>query len=206
MHLHIPSHPSLRRQTGFTLIELSVVAIILVVLSALAVPQIREQIIAGRVSSSGQDITKAIVRLKEAAALTPTATPFASLPSVEKLFSGSNFKVSGSLVNHDLGDPAGGITLSSLSSGAAVALTVWGLHPATCPALANVVSKVADAIEVGTAGSVDAPAAPPTPGAVPTAAGAGVVKIAFGKYDASAAAAACAVTGQHNFMRFYVNG
>lgn len=206
MHPHLPSHASLRRQSGFTLIELSVVAIILVVLSALAVPQIREQIIAGRISSSGQDITRAIVRLKEAAALTPTATPFASLPSVDKLFSASNFKVSGPLVSHDLGDPSGGILLSSLSAGAAAVLTVWGLHPATCPALANVVSKVADAIEVGTAGSADAPAAPVAPGAMPTTTGGGVVKAAFGKYDAAAAAAACAVSGQHNYMRFYVNG
>lgn len=197
-----------RLQRGFTLIELGVVAIVLVVVTALAIPAIREYIIQGRVPSSGQDITKAIVQLKQAASLTPSVTPFATLPTVDKIFAGTNFKVdtTANTVRHDLGFATGAVTLTSLSSGAAVVLTVWGLHPSTCPSLANTVSKAADALEIGQGGTAAVPAAPAAATAVPTALTTNVVKITGGQYNASAAAAACAATGEHNFMRFYVNG
>jgi type IV pilus assembly protein PilA len=198
---------SRRMQRGFTLIELSVVAIVLVVITALAIPAIREYIINGRVPSSGQDITKAIVQLKQASSLTPSATPFATLPTVDKLFAGTNFKVdtTANTVAHALGFSGGQITTVSLASGAAVSMTIWGLAPGTCPSLANTVSKAADVIEIGQGGTAAAPAAPAAAAAVPTALGTNVVKITGGSYSATAAAAACSAAGENNYMRFYIN-
>ena len=202
------SMKSLRKQGGFTLIELSVVAIVLVVVTALAIPAIRGYIIEGRVPSSGSDITKAIVQLKQASSLTPSATPFATLPTVDRLFAGTNYKVdtAANTVAHDLGFTGGRITIASLAGGAAVSMTVWGLAPGTCPSLSNTVSKAADVIEIGQGGTAAAPAAPAAAAAVPTALGANVVKITGGNYNASAAAAACSPAGEHNYMRFYING
>jgi type IV pilus assembly protein PilA len=199
---------SIRSQQGFTLIEVAVVTIILVVLTALAIPAIRDYIMQGRVPSSGQDLTKAIVQLKQSASLTPSATPFATLPTVDKLFAGSNFKVdtAANTVKHDLGATAGSVTISSLSSGAAVVVTVWGLAPAACPGLANTVSKAADVIEVGQGGTVAAPAAPTAATAVPASLTTNVVKITGGSYSATGAAAACSAAGENNYMRFYING
>jgi prepilin-type N-terminal cleavage/methylation domain-containing protein len=198
------SRSALRKQAGFTLIELGVVAVILVVLVALATPAIREYIISGRVPSSGQDLSKAIVTLKQSSALSNSATPYSSVGTVDKYFTNSNFKVSGTTVTHDLGFNGGAIVLDSLSSGAAVSLTLWGISPSACPGLANAISKSADAIEVGQGGTVATPTAPTAATAIPTATTTNVVKIPGGTYNASAAAAACNTAGQNNYMRFYI--
>ncbi len=193
-----------RSQRGFTLVELGIVTIVLVVLVALAVPQIQSYIIAGRVPSSGQDLTKAIVQLKQQAATSPSPTPFATVPGIEKLLANTNFAVSGTTVNHSLGAQAGQVTLATVGTGASAAITVWGVHPAACPSLAGTLAKAADVIEIGQGGTADAPAAPAAAAAVPTATSANVVKIPSSPYSASAAQGACDTSGNHNYMRFYI--
>lgn len=192
-----------RRQQGFTLIELSVVAIILVVLGVLALPKIRELIISGRVSTAGQDLNRGVVQLKQVKAMTPSATPYATLPTADKLFASTSFTLNGTDVEHELGVTGGKVVFTSLASGAAMAITVWGLNPAACPGLAHTLSRTADAVEIGQAGTVATPAAPSAASAVPTTISTSVVKVATTNYDAAAATNACSTDGENNFMRFY---
>jgi type II secretory pathway pseudopilin PulG len=196
---------SLRKQGGFTFIELGAVIIIIVVLGALVTPRIREVLIGGRVPTSGQDLAKGIAQLKQAAAVSQSTTPFATLPGPAQIFPGSNFKVSSTFVIHDLGVAGGRVVVDSIASGAAASITVWGINSAACPGLATAVNKAADAVEIGQGGTVTTPAAPSAPTAVPTAVSTNVVKIAGGNYDGVAAGAACNTTGEHNYIRFYVN-
>lgn len=197
-------HLSLKRQLGFTLVEISVVSIILVVLVALAVPAINSYMIGGRVPTAGQDLTRAIVSLKQQAADNSSATPFASVPGIEKLLANTNFTVSGTTVSHSLGDAAGEVTLAAVGTGAAAQLTVWGLHPSACPSLASSMSRAADAIEVGQAGTAAAPAAPTAASSMPSTTSTAVVKVPTVAYNAMAAQTACNTDGNHNYMRFYV--
>lgn len=193
-------------QRGFTLIELGIVAIILVVLVAIAMPQIENYMIGGRVPVAGQDLSKAIASLKGQAKSTSSSTPFASVPGVEKLLAQTNFTVSGTTVKHSLGASAGEVQLAAVGTGAAAQVTVWGLHPAACPSLASAMSKAADAIEVGQSGTIDAPTAPTAASSVPSTTTTAVVKTATVPYNALSAQSACNQDGNNNFMRFYING
>jgi type IV pilus assembly protein PilA len=197
-------HVSLVAQRGFTLVEISVVSIILVVLVALAVPAINSYLIGGRVPTAGQDLTRAIVSLKQQAADTSSSTPFASVPGIAKLLANTNFTVNGTTVNHSLGDSAGEVQLAAVGSGAAAQLTVWGLHPSACPSLASSMSKAADVIEVGQSGTAAAPTAPTAASSVPSTTSTAVVKVPTVAYNAMSAQAACDTDGNHNYMRFYV--
>ncbi len=193
-------------QRGFTLIEISIVTIILVVLVALAVPAIQSYIVGGRVPSAGQDLTKAIVTLKQQSSVTPSATPFATVPGIEKLLANTNFAINGTTVNHSLGDNSGQVVLAPVGTGAGAQLTVWGLHPAACPSLASSMAKAADAIEVGQSGTVDTPTAPTAASSIPSTTSTAVVKVSTVGYNATAAQAACSTDGNNNYMRFYIKG
>jgi hypothetical protein len=185
---------------------LSVVAIILIVLVILAVPKIEDKIIEGRIAPAGRDLSLSITRLRSAANLTQSTTPYSSLPPLDGLFRDENFNVNGSVVTHQLGTAHGEVVVTSIASGAAVAITLWGLSSLNCPALSNQVQKGADVIEVGTSGTAAAPTAPTPPSAVPTTPSATVVKTPTSAYDGGAVVAACEAGSSHNFLRFYISG
>ena len=191
-------------QRGFTLVEIGVVAIILVVLIAIVVPRIQDEIISSRVPSVGKDLITAITRLQQIAVVSNSSTPFSVLPALENLFSGSNLVFSGASLLHGLGDPTGRVEVDSLLSGAAVVITLWGIDPAACPALALTLSKSVAAVEISMSGTASAPTAPTPPAAPPIVLSATVVKVATTAFDAGLARSACNSTGQHNFMRFFI--
>jgi type II secretory pathway pseudopilin PulG len=196
--------PRQKRQRGFTLIELAVVALVGIVLTALAVPKISEYIISGRVPAAGRDLIKAINRLNQLANLTQSTSPYLTLLSNDQLFTDSNFVVVGTVIRHGLGATSGEIYLTSLLTGTAFAVTVWGLDAATCPSLASVMSKASTAIEVSTSGTAATPTAPAAPTDVPTVTSATVVKTLTSSYNSAAARSACSSAGQFNYMRFYI--
>ena len=182
------------------------VAVILIVLVALVLPKIEDNIIEGRIAPAGRDLSLSITRLRSAANLTQSTAPYASLPSMDSLFRDENFNVNGAVVTHRLGTANGEVVVTSIASGAAVAITLWGLSSLNCPALSNQVQKGADVIEVGTSGTATAPTAPPPPAAVPTTASPTVVKTPTSAYDGGKVIAACVAGSSHNFLRFYVTG
>jgi type IV pilus assembly protein PilA len=197
---------SAARQQGFTLIEVSVVAVVLVVLVALAVPKIEEKLIEGRIPPAGRDLALSIARMRALANMAPSTTPFATLPAMDALFKDGNFTVTGTSVGHQLGANGGEVVVTSIASGASVAFTVWGLHHANCPALSNQLHKAADVLEVGTSGTSSVPAPPSAPTSVPLVATATVVKTPTSTYDGGKVAAACSEAGRNNYLRFYVIG
>ncbi len=200
------SRRGIARQKGFTLVELGVVAVILIVLVVLALPKIEDKFIEGRIPTAGRDLLQSISRLRSAANITQSPLPFATLPSMDNLFRDGHFAVNGSVVKHQLGTAQGEVVVTTLASGAAASITLWGLSPLNCPNLFNQVQKAADVVEVGTSGTALAPTAPSPPSAVPTTASATVVKTPTAAYDAGKVVAACSEAGSHNFLRFYVNG
>lgn len=193
-------------QGGFSFLELSVVLVVLTVLAALIWPRVDGYIIEGRVPTAGRDVLKVMSMLKNSSAATPSTTPFATLQSADALFSDTSFNVSPGVVQHGLGVASGRIVPTIIGGGAAVSITLWGLHPSACRSLPGMLAKLVDSIEVGRSGTNTTPTAPTDPSAVPTALSANVFKIAISGFDAMGAGTACNLDGSNNYVRFYMNG
>lgn len=183
-----------RAQKGFTLIELGIVIVILTVLAALAIPAIRTEIIKGRVASTADDITKAVVGLKNLAGLDTSGAPFAGFTQVQlgALFRNSNQKVISATgqINHSVGGPTGQITGAALNTNTQYQLTITNINEVACVNLATALSKSADSLAINPAGGA-APAATTADGYGTPGAGTPSVKGIGTPYNATLAAARC---------------
>lgn len=193
-------------QGGYSFIDLSVVLVVLTVLAALIWPRVEGYLIEGRVPTAGRDLLKVMSMLKSSSAATPTTTPFATLQPSDALFADTNFNVSPGVIQHGLGVASGRIVPTVLGGGAAVSITLWGLHPSACRSLPGILAKLVDAIEIGRSGTNTAPTAPTDPSVVPTVLSASVFKIAISSFDAMGGGIACNLDGSNNYVRFYMNG
>ncbi|VCU69072.1 putative major pilin subunit [Pigmentiphaga humi] len=181
-----------RRQRGFTLVEVAIVAAIVLIAAIVGIPAINGYIIENKVPPVAQELQRFVARTKAANQGLGT-TPYTGLGAAQlasALRSSSVLAVSGAgaaaVVSHGLGATDGRVVLASdtiTTAGDAFMLTLDKVNEAACPSLAAVMQRVSERISInGT--SVKQP-------------GTGGMT---GVYDAAGAAGACASGDANTFV------
>ncbi|AUL47809.1 prepilin-type N-terminal cleavage/methylation domain-containing protein [Bordetella trematum] len=146
-----------RRQQGFSLIEVSVVAAILLMAAVIGVPAIHGYVIESRVPKLAEELQRFVVRMR-IQAVSAGAAPYAGMDNAilaQALQDSSVVSISGEgasrEVRHGLGD--GRVTLASATRpgqpvGSAFTLTLDNVHPAACPSLASALQRLAFRVSV----------------------------------------------------------
>ncbi|HLR82354.1 MAG TPA: prepilin-type N-terminal cleavage/methylation domain-containing protein [Paenalcaligenes sp.] len=152
MHSH-------RIQQGLSLIEISVVTVIVLLLAVLAVPAIQGYLVENRVPKVGEALAHYVLR-QHLNASVHGANQYSGM-NIQH-FSRQNqdkavFNIQGqggqTVVNHGLGKD-GELLVNELDGGRALELQLTGVHHAACPALATVLHQVADEIHIGATGGL----------------------------------------------------
>lgn len=81
----------MKRQTGFTLIELMIVVVIAGVLAAIAVPAYTDYILRGKIAEGTEALAEAKVRMEQVYSSNRTYQPAGSCPDLSALFSSTSF-------------------------------------------------------------------------------------------------------------------
>jgi len=159
----LPKSP--RSQAGFSLVEVSIVAAILVIAASIGIPAIKGFLIEQRVPAVASELQRFMSRTKVMGEGGGTVTPYAAIDNAKNLApsvrDSSVLKVSGNTVAHKLGGSGTGsngtVTLApaSLAGGAlgsGFALTLTNVNDKACPILAGTMSPVSETMTVnGTA-------------------------------------------------------
>ncbi|GGX31923.1 prepilin-type N-terminal cleavage/methylation domain-containing protein [Pigmentiphaga litoralis] len=187
-----PGAASPRRQQGFTLVEIAIVAAIILIAAILGIPAINGYIIENKVPSVGQELQRFVARSKSSTqGLGPTPyTGIGMAQLANGLRSSSVLTVEGqganATVRHGLGATDGMVVLSPgglTAAGDAFTLTFTRVNEAACPGLAAVLQRVSERIQInGT--TVKEPA----------------VGGATGIYDATGAEALCTGGDSNRFV------
>jgi len=150
-----------RLQAGFSLVEVSIVAAILVIAATIGIPAIKGFLIEQRVPAVAGELQRFMSRTKVMGEGGGTVTPYAGIATVKNLVpsirDSSVLKVSGSTVTHKLGGSGAGsngtVTLApaSLAGGAlgnGFSLTLTNVNDKACPILAGTMSPVSETMTV----------------------------------------------------------
>lgn len=144
-------------QRGLSLIEISVVTVIVLLLAVLAVPAIQGYLVENRVPKVGEALAHYVLR-QHLNASVHGAGQYEGM-NIDH-FSRQNqdkavFNIQGQggqiVVNHGLGKD-GELLINEMDSGQALELRLTGVHHAACPSLATVLHQVADEIHIGPEG------------------------------------------------------
>jgi len=153
--------PLLRKQAGFSLVEVSIVAAILVIAATIGIPAIKGFLIEQRVPAVAGELQRFMSRTKVIGEGGTTVTPYASIDNIKNLApsvrDSSVLKVSGSTVAHKLGGNGTGsngtvtLTPASLAGGAlgsGFALTLTNVNDKACPILAGTMNPVSETMTI----------------------------------------------------------
>lgn len=152
-------HPpvSLRRQRGFTLVEMAIVSAIVLIAAIVGIPAINGYIIENKVPAVGQELQRFVARTK-ASNQGLGSTPYAGIgmAQLSNVLRGSSvITVVGAgataTVQHGLGAADGRITLAASQvnqSGDAFDITLDRVSEAACPGLAAVMQRVSERIAI----------------------------------------------------------
>lgn len=201
MHTKAPGRARLRfarQQAGFTLIELTVVFLILVVLAVIAVPRIQSLIIENKTPTVARELQAAVTRMRGSRASAGTA-PYAGIAVAElgAMLRNTSFTVTGTpatAVAHAVGSGtvAPTVTIGPVNAGGTAGansgftVLLSGIDPSGCGPAVSTLSGAAEAIQVGGAAAI-------------TTTGAGANAKAFGGvFNPAAAQTACDVAGAVN--------
>ncbi|MFF7060562.1 Tfp pilus assembly protein FimT/FimU [Achromobacter spanius] len=151
---------TLRRQGGWSLIEIGAVIAIVIFLVVVNYPSIKGYFIQGRVPAAAGELQR-FMSTARIMGEGDTATPYASINNAQNLAPSMRdstvFKVTGSTVAHRLGGTGvgsnGTITIAPAAlgggaSGSALSLTVTNVNHRACPVLASIMNGVSEMISV----------------------------------------------------------
>lgn len=188
MNMRFVSHRSMRKQDGFTIVELLTVIAVITILAIVSIFAVPPLIISGKVGPSATELTRGMQKMRinsEGSGLAPYAAVTTSTLA-NQMRGGSVFTVTGSGTTATLQHSlkllgAGDVTVAPatlLTAGDAYAITVNTSSDAACPGLAASVQRSAEVITIN-----------------------GVsVKAAGGKYNGAAASDACTLLDTNTFV------
>jgi type IV pilus assembly protein PilA len=155
------SFPPLRRQQGFSLIEVSIVTAIVLLLAIISIPAIGSYVVENKVPKVGEELVRFVLQAKVNAPNSST-TPYQGIDTVNfanLVRDSSIFSVSGidasTRVLHGLGND-GEVVVSSEGTGSSFSITLSKVNNAACPSIASVLQRVADSITVSAQGQAAA--------------------------------------------------
>lgn len=147
--------PDFRRQAGFSLVEVSIVTAIVLIIAIIGIPAINSYVIENKVSRVGGELQRYVARTK--ANGQGTSAPYAGLDSgnlARALRHSSVLAVDPVAVDrvaHGLGgngSTTGLVNVVESDSGVSFTMTLDAVNDAACPALASVMQRVAQRIQV----------------------------------------------------------
>mgnify|MGYP001401633191 FL=1 len=140
-------------QAGFSLVEVSIVMAIVLLLAIIAIPTVQAYVIEGKVPKVGEEVARFILHTRVNATGAPAA-PYDGIATenlANMLRDSSVLSISGTgtsaVVYHGLGRN-GEVTVSDTDAGAAFMVTLSDVNHAACPALASVLQRVSDVIQL----------------------------------------------------------
>jgi len=149
-------------QQGFTLLEVSVVAAIVLLLAIAGIPAISNYAIESRVPKVGEELARFIIQAKVNAPAADSM-PYRGMDTQAFARSAQEsgvLSVSGAgkaaRVWHGLGDK-GEVLLAEESSGSSFSITLTRVASAACPAIASVLQRVSERITVAADGGAAVP-------------------------------------------------
>ena len=151
-------HTTSRMQRGFTLVELTVVMLIVAVLIVLSFPRVKSYIVEGKVSPTGSDMVAALSRIRsnaEGAGNTPyAALTTASLANAMRDRT-TALVVTGvgaaATLQHKIGATNSQVTVAPATitaAGDSFTVTFPTVNAAACPGLSNVLQNSAEIISI----------------------------------------------------------
>lgn len=152
---HVPK--SHQKQSGFSLIEVSLVTAIVLLLAVIAVPAINNYVIENRVPKVAEELARFMLN-NEITTPSSVTGPYAhiDLNTLAHYVSESGVldvrgQQASTRILHGLGKD-GVISLQSVDQGERYKLTLDKVHHAACPGIASVLQRVSHHIEIGTSG------------------------------------------------------
>lgn len=147
-----------QRQTGFTLIELTLVLLVIAVLGLLVTPQIRAYMIDGRVDPTAKDLVQAVTRIR-ANAIGQGQTPYATVATATLANTlrdrSTALTITGTgnsaVVTHGLGATGATVVMAPgtiTSAGDSMVVTFNAVANAACPGLATQLQNTAEIVAV----------------------------------------------------------
>ena len=159
-----------KKQRGFSLIELSVVVLIMGLLGFLIAPRVQSFLLRGKVKAASDELTQAVVRLNSNRTTGSSDFTSASTKELLKVLTPSSaFElVDGSTptVNHKLSNVGGTVTYGPgtlLAANDAGLLTIGGVDESICQDLANSLSATAVSLGVNGTTAKNTAASPQVP-------------------------------------------
>lgn len=162
---HVPSHRQprhLRKQGGFSLVEVGIVTVIIIIVSIIGLPAINGYIIENRAPKVAGELQRFVARTK-ASAEGGGPTPYANISNannlVKALRTSSVVSVNNTtnVVAHRLGGQGTGtngvitVTPASLAGGAvgsAFDVSLTNVNEAACPSIASIMQQVSDQMSI----------------------------------------------------------
>lgn len=176
---------SIRLQRGFTLIELSVVALILLVLAVVGIPAIQDLMVENRAPAAAKDLQSAVQKMRMARASSgASATPYSSVSIAElgAMLRNTSYEVTGNpatAVAHPIGSGAAAATTAIAvgtltTAGDSFVVSLADVAGQACSSFASTFGRQAEGISI-----------------TPNGGSAATVKAAGGTFNAQLAQTTC---------------
>lgn len=146
---------TLRSQAGFSLVEVSIVTAIVLIISIIGIPAINAYVVENKVPKVAGELQRYVARTK--ANGQGTSTPYTGLDTANLARALRNSSVLAidpeqvSAVAHGLGGngtTTGMVQVASANAGASFTITMDAVNDAACPALASMMQRVAERIQI----------------------------------------------------------